>query len=341
VRTLPEQENRARGPLVRVSTAPLAVEGHRGARGLRPENTLAGFAHALALGVTTLELDLGMTRDGVVVVCHERRLRALECRDTGPVRPGDPAFPYVGRLVSELTLAQLRTIDAGTRRPADPAADRFVHTQVPVPGARIPTLAEVLALPARLGVGHVGFNLEVKVDPTRPHETAGPELLTRRVIHETRRAGVVHRARIQSFDWRVLRAARAALPRLRRAALAERATVYPGSPWTAGIAVPPEPFAGDGLARAVARDLGAQVLSPRATELTDGLLAAAHARGLAVIPWTVNEPAALARLVDRGVDGIITDYPDRLRTVLAARGMPLPPGLPARVRHAHPVARAA
>src|SRR3954451_2549037 len=87
------------------------LEGHRGARGLRPENTLAAFGKALQIGVTTLELDTGITKDGVVVVSHERRISSLECQDTAPVVAGDPMYPYVGKLIHELTLRQLKTLD--------------------------------------------------------------------------------------------------------------------------------------------------------------------------------------------------------------------------------------
>src|SRR5919201_123303 len=97
------------------------LEGHRGTRGLRPENTLAAFGKALQIGVTTLELDTGVTKDGVVVVSHERRITKLECQDSAPASLGDPMYPYVGKLIRDLTLAQLQTLDCGTRHPNDPA----------------------------------------------------------------------------------------------------------------------------------------------------------------------------------------------------------------------------
>src|SRR4249920_2333223 len=84
------------------------LEAHRGGRGLRPENTLASFGKALQLGVTTLELDTGVTKDGVVVVSHERRISPLECADTGTNH-------VVGQLIKDLTYAQIRTLDCGTR----------------------------------------------------------------------------------------------------------------------------------------------------------------------------------------------------------------------------------
>src|SRR6478736_4094399 len=109
------------------AAAPFDLEAHRGGRGLRPENTLASFGNALRLGVTTLELDTGVTKDGVVVVSHERRISSLECQG-----------PYVGKLIHELTYAQIQKLDCGTRHPADPSTDPFVGTQEAVPGTHMP-----------------------------------------------------------------------------------------------------------------------------------------------------------------------------------------------------------
>ena len=299
------------------------VEAHRGGRGLRPENTLASFGNALRLGVSTLELDTGVTRDGVVVVSHERRISTLECKDTAPAKAGDPAFPYVGKLVHELTLAQIRTLDCGTRHPADPATDPFVGTQEAVPGTHMPTLAQVFELVDRYGAKRVQFNIETKLDPTAPADTVGPATFARKVIRVIKHFGMTKRSLLQSFDWRTLVEAKEIAPRLRRVALAQPTTIFPGTPWTAGIDIPAKPFDG-ALAGVVADDLEAQVLSPEFSSLTDPLIKAAHAKGLAVIPWTVNAKADMGSLIDRGVDGIISDYPDRLREVADAKGRRLP-----------------
>jgi glycerophosphoryl diester phosphodiesterase len=301
------------------------LEAHRGGRGLRPENTLASFGNALRLGVNTLELDTGVTKDGVVVVSHERRIASLECQDTAPATPGDPAFPYVGKLIHELTLAQIQTLDCGTRHPADPATDPYVGTQQSVPGTHMPTLAQVFALAKRYGAKDVQFNIETKIDPTHPEETVDPSTFANKVIEQIQTADVQRHSLLQSFDWRTLQIARSVAPKLRRVALAQPTTIYPGTPWTGGIAIKSsKPFDDGSLAGVVAENLRAQVLSPVYTALSDRLLAAAHDRELTVIPWTVNDKTDMASLIDRGVDGIITDYPDRLREVLAAKGESLP-----------------
>jgi glycerophosphoryl diester phosphodiesterase len=308
------------------------LEAHRGGRGLRPENTLASFGLALQLGVTTLELDTGVTKDGVVVVSHERRLSSLECRDTAPAFPGDPQFPYVGRtdrasdgqLIKDLTLAQIKTLDCGTRHPlpGTEANDPYVATQQAVPGTRMPTLDEVFDLAERYDAD-VRFDIETKLDPNLPGDTVAPDVFATAVIGVVEHHRAVSRSQLQSFDWRTLAAARQVEPGLRRVALAQAATIYPGTPWTAGIEVrSTSPF--DGEVADLATRVGASVLSVNFPSITDALIGRAHRRGLAVVPWTVNDPAVMASLIDRGVDGLITDYPDRARTVMAAKRMRLP-----------------
>jgi glycerophosphoryl diester phosphodiesterase len=294
------------------------LEAHRGGRGLRPENTLASFGNALQLGVTTLELDTGVTKDGIVVVSHERRISSLECQDTG-------ANHFVGKLVHELTYAQIRTLDCGTRHPADPATDPFVGTQQAVPGTHMPKLAQVFALARRYGAEDVQFNIETKIDPTNPGDTVGPDTFARKVIEQIRKAKVTSRSLLQSFDWRTLKVARSVAPSLRRVALASTDTIKPGTPWTAGIPITSkDAFADGSLALVVADQLKANVLSPVKEGATAKLINTSHSRGVPVIPWTVNDKPEMAALIDLGVDGIISDYPDRLREVAAAKGKELP-----------------
>src|SRR5246500_4417568 len=148
------------------------LEAHRGGRALRPENTLPSFANALSMGVDTLELDMGVTRDGVVVVSHERGLNPDLAR--GPDgRYIDTGIPYI-----KLTLAEVKKYDVGKIRPGSAYAARFPE-QLPIPGTRIPTLAEVFDLVRRSGDRHVRLNIETKIDPTHPEESPDPEHFVR------------------------------------------------------------------------------------------------------------------------------------------------------------------
>lgn len=289
----------------------IEAHGHRGARGLRPENTLPGFAHALGIGVDAIELDVGLTADGVVVVNHDQALSALNTTDTAPLFPGDPLFPYVGRSIRDLTLAQVKTVDAGVWRP-ERDGDPLVLTQLPMPGTPIPTLAEFCGL--LQAVGGVRAAVELKTDPGWPdHEVARFVAAVAEVLGTY---GLIRRSRLLAFDWRVLAEARRYAPRAGRVALIEHKTLVPGSTWLAGL----DP--GDPPAAAVA--LGATALSPEHDLVTPELVDDVHGLGLPVSVWTVNDPAEMGRFIGYGVDAIVTDYPDRLRTVMEAHGLPLP-----------------
>lgn len=293
------------------SAAGFDAEAHRGGRGLRPENTLASFGKALQLGVTTLELDTGVTKDGVVVVSHERRISPLECG-------GDPTNPYIGKLIRELTYAQIKTLDCGVRG----TDDALRATQLQVPGTRMPKLSQVFALAARYGAKDVQFNIETKLDPTAPGDTVDPDAFARKVIAQIKKARVQKRSLLQSFDWRTLKVAAKVAPALRTVALAQPSNVFPGSKWTAGIKITSsKPFDDGSVAAVVAKQLKADVLSPVATSTTAKLIKTSHNYKLPVVPWTVNEKPDMVKLIDAGVDGLISDYPDRLREVLIAKGV--------------------
>lgn len=269
------------------------VHGHRGARGLRPENTIPGFVHALELGVDAIELDVGMSADGTVVLNHDQSLSPVNLADTAPAWPGDPAFPYVGKRIRDLTLAQLRTVDAGTRR-------HEAFTQTPVPGTGIPTLAEACALLAPTGVT---VAVELKTDPSWPLE--GVERFTAAVADVLTSAGLAGRSRLLAFDWRVLAEARRNHPAFTRVALIERKTVLPDTQWLAGL-TPDDPV----LAAAT---IGAAILSPEHAMTTPDLISRAHTHALKVAVWTVNTLKDTARFVDYGADALVTDYPNRLQ----------------------------
>ncbi|WP_245782530.1 glycerophosphodiester phosphodiesterase family protein [Actinokineospora terrae] len=328
--------------------SPFDVQGHRGARAVRPENTLAAFRYALANpAVSTVELDTGITEDGAVVVIHDRTINGSHCVDTAPVRPGDPEFPYVGKRVRDLTLAQVKTLDCGSKTLAE------FPRQVAVPGERIPTLAEVFAA-ARVR-SDIRFNIETKISPTAD-DTAPYEVFTRKVVGEISRANVIDRSTLQSFDWRTIQLSKRIQPRLETVALvwqygpAECATiadecslqaVYGNpavkSPWTGGL----DWWKSRDLARLV-RQSGASTVSAnwqvhdpaqRTVTSPDWYLrqdpsyfhgpdiAGLHRKGLKVVPYTVNDEPTIQHVIDLGVDGLISDDPDLLISVAKRNGL--------------------
>lgn len=286
------------------------LQGHRGARGLAPENTLPAFERALALGVTTLELDIGITADGVAVVHHDPALNPATTRDaSGAWLTGR------GPRISALTFAQLQGYDVGRIAPDTPYARTFSQQQ-PHDGARIPSLAQVFELAKARGAA-VRFNIETKLFPDQPDATVAPEAMVDAVLREIAAAGVADRVTIQSFDWRSLQRVQQVAPAIPTAYLTSRNVNDPA--WTAGLRL-----ADHGSVPRMVKAAGGRIWAPSGNTLTEALVQEARALGLQVVPWTLNEPADMERLLGWGVDGIITDYPDRLRAVLQRRGMPLP-----------------
>ena len=186
------------------------LQGHRGARGLAPENTLPAFATALSIGVTTLELDLAMTSDGVLVVSHDRRLNPDHTR--GP----DGAFlDGEGPAIRSLTLAELQRYDVGRLKPGTAYAAAFPE-QRGMDGVRIPTLTAVFDLVRRVKADHVRFNIETKLTPTSGADTPDPETFAAVVLQAVGEAGRAARVSIQSFDWRTLMVLRRIAPPIER-----------------------------------------------------------------------------------------------------------------------------
>ena len=299
----------------------LDLQGHRGARGLAPENTLPAFARALSIGVTTLELDCGVTRDGAVVVSHDAALNPDITR-TGDGRwLGEP-----GPAIHRLTFAELARYDVGRIRPGSGYEKRF-PAQVPQDGTRIPRLADVFDLVRKSGDKAVRFNIETKISPLTPGETTTPEDFARRLIAAVRAAGMVHRTAIQSFDWRTLQVVQKEAPEIPTVYLTARQDFMDNvraaesdSPWSAGFHV--SRFGGS-LPRAV-KAAGGAVWSPYYREVARADVTEAQGLGLKVVVWTVNTETEVRNMIALGIDGIISDYPDLLRKVAGEMDLPLP-----------------
>ena len=303
------------------------LQGHRGARGLAPENTLPAFERGLELGVDTLELDVAITRDGVVVVSHDPSLNPDIVR--GPDgrwldKPGPP--------ISQLTWAELQRYELGRIKPGTDYAKRFPD-QVPVDGTRFARLADVFALAARKGDRVVRFNVETKVSPLAPGDTLEPTAFARALISEVRRARMQSRVTIQSFDWRTLAVVQREAREIDTVYLSVQQkfmdTVCTGpkagtpaiapadcgdSPWTAGFHLREL-----GSVPKMVRAAGGYIWSPEYRDVDAATIKEAHDLGVRVIVWTVNDPGQIARLLDLGVDGIISDRPDFVRAELKKR----------------------
>jgi|YelNatPaOPRAMG01_1025707.scaffolds.fasta_scaffold01705_12 glycerophosphoryl diester phosphodiesterase len=258
---------------------PIKVHGHRGARASRPENTIPAFEFAISVGADVLEMDVSVTKDDVLVLSHDPRLNPELCVGA----EGRPA-------IRELTLEQLRRFDCGSKKLA------LFPDQVPVPGTRIPTLDEVLALAPR---GNFGFNIETKISPKTPELAPPPDKFAQLLAEVIQRNHLASRVIVQSFDYRTLHAMKKLLPQVRLSALESQRQVS---------------FV------ELAREAGATIVSPHLKLVTPEKVAEAKRAGLEVAPWTANAPQEWDRLIQAGVDAMITDDPAGLIAFLKQHG---------------------
>jgi glycerophosphoryl diester phosphodiesterase len=310
----------------------LQVYAHRGARSFAPENTIPGYDAGLAVGTHWVDMDVVMTRDGEVLVSHDIGL------NPDIVRDASGAFITERLLVKDLTLAEVQAYDVGRLNPAT-AYGHFFPAQLGMDDVHMPTLREVIRhVKGRTG-GKVGFQIEFKTDPTHPDWTYTPAAFAAALHRILTEEGIVETSEIQSFDWRCLSELQKLDPRVKTAYLTGWDN-EPGTPasffdpdpakaglWTGGVLVKDH---GNSIPQMV-KDLGGTCWEPEDVELTKETLDEAHRLGLKVVVWTwpehsltVFDEALVSKLIEWGVDGIITDDPGQLISMLAARGYALP-----------------
>lgn len=301
------------------------IEAHRGGRALFPENTLQAFAAALAMGGSTLELDIGATRDGVLVVSHERRLNPDLARDADGNYVAPPGRPLI-----ELSLAEVQTYDVGQIRPGSDYAKQFPDQKVLSGDVRIPTLKQLIDLVRGSGNAQVRLNIETKLDPDHPDEAPDPERFVSLLLGLIEAEHFADRVMIQSFDWRTLQLVQQRAPAVPTVYLtiqrgrSPNVSLTQATHWTAGF----NPADHGGSLPRTIHAAGGKVWSPYFADVTPDLITEAHALGQSVVVWTVNRPEDMARLIEMGVDGIISDRPDLLRKVAAEKGIALPEASP-------------
>lgn len=261
----------------------IEVHGHRGARALRPENTIPAFEYALSIGVDVLEMDLAVTKDRVLVLSHDPRLNPEICEEASGKKLKEP-----GPLIFSMTLVEVKKYVCGSRR--DPRFPR----QVLKPGTRIPTLAEVfdhVKKSSHPAAKTVRFNIETKIDPKKPDDTANPREFAFLLVEELKKSGMKDRAIIQSFDDRTLVELRKLDPKAQIAVLSED---------------PNEDFVGR------LKATQADIFSPYWEFLSPALVEKVRSLDVKIVPWTANGPKAWKKLSDMQVDGIISDDPEAL-----------------------------
>ncbi len=302
------------------------AQGHRGARGHSPENTLASFARALSIGVNTLELDVGVTSDGAVVVTHNPRLEPETTRDSA-----GNWLAETGPAIRSLSLKELKVFDVGRIKPGTSYSERFPD-QIAVDGSRIPTLEELIRLIKCSGNKNVRLNIETKLRPEDTDLFPEPKDFVELVLGVIRDQGFIDRITIQSFDWRTLQETQLQDSNVPTSYLTVQQDWYdniktgePGpSAWTAGYDI--DEF--EGSIPHMIKAAGGNIWSSHYRNVSADTVKQAHDLGLEVKVWTVNKAEQMVALINMGVDGIITDYPDRLRDVMENLGLPTPSQTP-------------
>jgi glycerophosphoryl diester phosphodiesterase len=268
------------------------LQGHRGARGLFPENTLAAFHYALDQGMTTLELDLHYLENaGQFVLFHDHVITAENARTA-------EESALVGRQVHTLTLDELETIDVGS----------FIREDFPQQKPQSPQrpllLREFLDA-IRKKDNSVRFNIELKLSETQQH-TADLPIIATRLLDTIAEYQIEAKTTIQSFYHPFLLEAKTLAPDQTISALFSPSR-WQGLQMWLGLPANRKEI----LQKTI--DLGAEILSPHHYYCSSDFLDECHQHGIKVIPWTVNDPKRMQQLFDRGVDGIISDYPNLLK----------------------------
>lgn len=282
-------------------TSALDLQGHRGARGLAPENTWNAFLIALDYKVTTLELDTVITKDSVQLVHHDTELNPEICthKDGSPLAQRTP--------ISQLKFSFLKRLDCGSKQ------NQNFPQQVPSPGEPLLSLPEFFEKFKQLektnaGLRSIKFNIEAKfandTKATQKEMVRFADIFARNVAE----SGYTSRVTIQSFVIDFLPIIKERLPNISTAAL------FSPSRWQGFLL-----YLGLGDKKTLlekARRAHANIISPYYLYVTSQFVQDAHKSGLAVIPWTVNEESEMRRQIAAGVDGIISDYPDRMRALV-------------------------
>ncbi len=266
-------------------------QGHRGSRGLMPENSLEAFQHALTYGdVTTLELDLAVSKDNQLIVSHEPWFNPAICL----LPNGDTIDPRSEEklLIYERTAQEIRGYDCGSKGNKRFPDQKKTKTYKP-------TLKEVVEM-VRTVKGKAAENIRWNIEIKSQLEWDGirhpaVDEFVRLVIEAVKELKISQNCTVQSFDIRALQSLHRQAPELQLAFLVENTL---------------------GLDRNLAR-LGftPQIYSPYYLLLSKKVIRACHQKNMKVIPWTVNDVKSMRRLIRIGVDGIITDYPNRIEQV--------------------------
>ena len=288
----------------------IKIYGHRGARGDLPENTLESFKYLFDNNINAYETDILISKDLIPVITHDFRLDPSFTKDSEGNWIEDENIK-----IFDLTYEELLKFDVGSINKLSRYGRRFVN-QKPLENQRIPKLSELLDLSSKNKSENLLINLEIKSTPDEENLTPAPEDTVKLVVNEINKSNLKDKIIVSSFDWRTLTEIKNQYPEISRAYLTYqqvrgmkiKKTIYNRSPWMSFL-----PFYEDHELPKIIKSQGGKAWHPYRKDITKKLVDISHQENLPVNVWTVNEDYEMLKMIEYGVDGIMTDYPLRLK----------------------------
>jgi len=282
----------------------IKIYGHRGARGDLPENTLESFKYLFENNIHAYETDILISKDFIPVITHDFRLDPSYTKDINDNWIEDENIKII-----DLTYDQISQFDVGTLNKLSRYGRKFIN-QKSLENQKIPKLSDLLKLTSDNIVENLLINLEIKSTPVEKSLTPEPNEMVKIIIDEVSRSNLEDRIIYSSFDWRVLREIKERDPKIPRAYLTSgvKGKIYDKSPWLDftplhnGVELPE-----------LIKALGGSAWHPNYKDVNKEIVQISHDKRLPVNVWTVNKENDMLRMIDYGVDGIMTDYPLKLK----------------------------
>ena len=288
----------------------IKIYGHRGARGDLPENTLESFKYLFKININAYETDILISKDLIPVITHDFRLDPSFTKDNEGNWITDENI-----IIFDLSYDELLKFDVGSLNKLSRYGRRFVN-QKTLENQKIPKLSELLELSSKNKSENLLINLEIKSTPDEENLTPTPEEMVKLVMKEVNKSNLQNKIIISSFDWRTLTEIKNHYPEISRAYLSFQQqtgikiknTIYNRSPWMSFL-----PFFEKYELPKIIKSQGGKALHPYHKDITKKLVDISHQEDLTVNVWTVNEENDMLKMIEYGVDGIMTDYPLRLK----------------------------
>ena len=296
----------------------IRIFGHRGARGEIAENSIEGFKHTFALGIKAIEFDVVISKDKIPVLYHYFNLMPYLVKDESGNWLKNSELKVFDKSYEELSKYNIGSFD-----PESIHGKRFKE-QKSLKNAKIPKLSELLELASRKENKDVFLNIEVKSTPFKLGLTPIPSDTVSLILKDIDTYKLEDRIIISSFDWRILYELKKQNPRILRGFITlqqdlstTKKNIYENSPWMAKNYSLDQLF----LIPNIIKSLEGHVWSAFYRDVTKQNVELAHKHGLATCVWTVNSEQDIIRMIEYGVDGIITDYPKKVQEICKSKNI--------------------